>query len=215
MLPYSRRTSLTNGTAPFTYAWSTGATTSSVTGLGAGTYTVTVTDALNQTATGSATLSVNPLTLTIGECIDNGLGQLSATPAGGMMPYSYLWDANAGSSTNDTVFGLANGSYDVTVTDQNNCTVVGTGTISGSTPVCDTCALPAGRLTRMSAASPRRERAVTMQPMTLGMSTGPEMISGEPVTSSSLPIPAWSEMERSSPVSPVLPIPTSGPRLGS
>ncbi|MBS1637742.1 MAG: DNRLRE domain-containing protein [Bacteroidetes bacterium] len=39
------RTSITKGKSPYTYSWSTGATTSSITGVGAGMYTVTVTDA--------------------------------------------------------------------------------------------------------------------------------------------------------------------------
>jgi SprB repeat len=52
---------VTGGTAPYTYAWTGGATTQDRTGLGAGTYTVIVTDANSCTATISAVLvALNP-----------------------------------------------------------------------------------------------------------------------------------------------------------
>jgi|GEM_PF-426534 len=133
-----------NGTSPFTYNWSNGGTTATLTNLVAGTYTVTITDAANQTATASVTLSVVPLLVQVDACQDNGVGNLLANASGGQSPYTYLWDANAGNAVTDTVGSLAAGTYTVTITDANACTVVGTGVINGSTPVCDTCVLPAG-----------------------------------------------------------------------
>ncbi|MBK9718751.1 MAG: hypothetical protein IPO85_14790, partial [Saprospiraceae bacterium] len=48
------------GTAPFTYLWSTTATTQSINVSTAGTYSVTVTDANGCTGTASRTLTVDP-----------------------------------------------------------------------------------------------------------------------------------------------------------
>jgi hypothetical protein len=47
------QTTVTGGVSPYAYAWSNGATTASLADLGAGTYTVTVTDAVSTSVTGS------------------------------------------------------------------------------------------------------------------------------------------------------------------
>ncbi|WP_460474348.1 hypothetical protein, partial [Emticicia fontis] len=48
---------VSGGTPGYTYQWSNGGTTAEITGIGAGTYTVTVTDANKCTITGSVTLT--------------------------------------------------------------------------------------------------------------------------------------------------------------
>lgn len=48
-------------------------------------------------------------------------GTASVAPTGGATPYSYLWSNNA---TSASISNLAAGSYSVTITDNNNCTVV-------------------------------------------------------------------------------------------
>ncbi|MEM7038749.1 MAG: malectin domain-containing carbohydrate-binding protein, partial [Bacteroidota bacterium] len=92
------------------------------------------------------TLVADSLFTSTAACLDQGTGnaEVSVTPTGGATPYSYLWDANAGSSTNDTVFGLSNGTYYVTVTDANGCTAIDSALVDGNTGTCDTCALPTG-----------------------------------------------------------------------
>ncbi len=105
-----------------TYAWSTGATTPTIANLGAGTYSVTVTDAGScvDSATvilvqsGSVMITMNP---TDNFCSTNG-GTISTSIAGGAIPYSYSW--NTGQSTS-AIQNLTTGSYSITVTDANGC----------------------------------------------------------------------------------------------
>ncbi|OWY20584.1 hypothetical protein C7N43_08065, partial [Sphingobacteriales bacterium UPWRP_1] len=120
----------TGGTAPLTYIWSQNALLNSpnATALPAGTYTATVTDANNCTATQTAT--VNNLagpTLSTGTIVNAACGvangSASVTISGGTAPITYTWSQNAGlNSPNAT--GLAAGSYTVTATDANGCQAI-------------------------------------------------------------------------------------------
>jgi hypothetical protein len=111
------------GTAPYTYKWSTNATTPSVSGLGAGNYAVTVTDALAATGIKVFTIS-NPTAIsatiaTINSACGLNNGSATATPSGGTAPYTYLW-SNA--ATTATIANLAPNAYALTVKDSKNCT---------------------------------------------------------------------------------------------
>lgn len=121
------------GTQPYTYLWSNNQTTNPISGLGAGTYSVTVTDNMACTVEASTTLN-EPATLlqtghsstdaTCSTCPD-GSATVSAT--GGGAPYGYFWEnGNDTDSRND----LLPGTYTVTVTDANGCQMVETITIS-------------------------------------------------------------------------------------
>jgi hypothetical protein len=122
----------TGGTAPYTYKWSNSATatTASITGLIAGNYTVTVTDAA--AATGIKVFSItNPTavsaTITAGSAgcgLSNGTA--TAVPSGGTAPYTYLWSTAA---TTAGVTSLAPNTYTLTVTDSKNCTGTATTTV--------------------------------------------------------------------------------------
>lgn len=114
-----------NGTPPYTYLWSNGGTTPQITGLAAGTYTVTVTDANDCTTSGSWVVEYWPEGIWLMDStvdvtcfgLNNGfshIGAMSGTP-----PYAYLW--STGDTTSD-VFNLTPGNYTVTVTDANGCT---------------------------------------------------------------------------------------------
>lgn len=123
---------VTGGEAPYTFAWSNGATTEDVTGLTPGNYTINITD-VRGCSTNQAFNIQEPAALSIGYSVNNvtcfGLsnGTIDITVSGGNAPYNYAW-SNA--STNEDQIGLAAADYIVTVTDLNGCTLVETITIS-------------------------------------------------------------------------------------
>ena len=111
------------GTGPFTYAWSNGAITQDLSGLVAGTYNVTVTDASSCSALLGVTVT-QPAVLALSEthtnvCTGGTNGSIDLTVAGGTGPYGYAWTNGA---TTEDLSGLAAGSYTVTVTDAQDCT---------------------------------------------------------------------------------------------
>lgn len=112
------------GTAPYTYLWSNNSTSQQVTGLSAGTYSVTVTDANGCDATATITIT-EPNTLALSgsvedvSCYGNADGEIDLTVTGGTSPYSYSW---TGGGNNQDLSGLSLGTYTVTVTDNNGCT---------------------------------------------------------------------------------------------
>jgi hypothetical protein len=127
-------TVVSGGVAPFLYLWSTGATTSSISGLTPGTYTVTVTDFLgcqgiaNAVVVPQSDVNLNLLTTPSSGCgLANGTASVVIT--GGTPPYSILW--NNGSSASD-LLGLAPGTYSVVVTDANGCGASGQVTVGGT-----------------------------------------------------------------------------------
>ncbi|MDX1941740.1 MAG: SdrD B-like domain-containing protein, partial [Saprospiraceae bacterium] len=112
------------GTAPYTYLWSNGRTTAQVTGLAAGTYTVTVTDSNFCSTTSSVTITqpsqlIGIINSTNIVCNGEETGSANVSGAGGTPPYSYKWSTGA---TTQNISGLAAGAYGVTVTDANQCT---------------------------------------------------------------------------------------------
>jgi len=112
------------GTPPYTYSWSTGDTTQNISGLSAGTYSVTAADANSCTAASDLTVTEpDSVSAAIQDSSDvkcNGAndGSVSVQASGGTPPYTYFW-SNGDSS--QTISGLPPGSYQVTVTDANGC----------------------------------------------------------------------------------------------
>ena len=113
------------GTAPFTYVWSDGQTGTSITDLEAGTYSVTITDAMGCSKTVSSTvlsprqISVSALVSNI-NCNADGSFSIDLTPSGGTQPYTYQW---SNGSTAEDLSGLAKGTYSVTITDAYGCSI--------------------------------------------------------------------------------------------
>jgi gliding motility-associated-like protein len=111
--------SLSGGTGTYSFQWSNGATSQNISGLSAGNYAVTITDANNCQSFVSATVSSTPglqliATGTNISCNGGNNGCVEVLVNGGTAPYSYLW---SNGSTVDSVCGLAPGTYIVTVTD--------------------------------------------------------------------------------------------------
>jgi len=123
-----------NGTSPYSYSWNTSPvqTTQIATGLCAGTYTVTVTDATLATATAVVTITQPAAALTSsvtssGTTCGNTNGTATVAASGGTTAYSYLWSPSGG--TGSTANALAPGTYTVIVTDANGCKDTNTATI--------------------------------------------------------------------------------------
>jgi gliding motility-associated-like protein len=120
------------GAPPFTYQWNTGDTSKTLTGLGPGTYTVTVTDNIGCQASNSITITAPPPLSVTGNAIDatcNGInnGSISVNVSGGTPPYNYSWNNG---STSNSISGLSPGTYIVTISDSLNCTISDTFTVN-------------------------------------------------------------------------------------
>ena len=115
------------GSPNYTFVWNTtpADTTQDISGLAAGTYIVTVTDA-NGCVNVDSTHVIEPSPLYTSGVIKNVTchgdsdGAVTIITYGGTLPYSYLW--SNGPSTQD-IYQLNGGSYLVTVTDANGCMV--------------------------------------------------------------------------------------------
>lgn len=115
------------GTGSFTYSWNTipAQTTQTATGLSAGTYMVTVTDANGCTAT--QTIQVNEPTPVVTSLVVDSVncgqndGQIAITASGGTGPYTYAWSTTP-VQTGATATGLTPATYTCVVTDANGCT---------------------------------------------------------------------------------------------
>lgn len=124
------------GTTPYTYAWSTGATTASISGLAGGTYTVTVTDAASTQRVRSFTL-VDPSPLNVKvrvlpELAGANDGSITLTPAG-VAPYTVTW---AHGPTSLALTSLDAGFYSYTITDANGAYAADTLYVrDGGTPI--------------------------------------------------------------------------------
>ena len=123
----SATVTVSGGTPGYTYSWSNGGTSATISGVVAGTYTVTVTDAAGvpNIATISVTIT-QPAQLTATlvpthvKCAGGNSGKVDLTIAGGTMPYTQTW-SNA--ATSEDISNLTAGPYSVTVSDKNSCTV--------------------------------------------------------------------------------------------
>ncbi|PCH66170.1 MAG: hypothetical protein COC01_08795, partial [Bacteroidetes bacterium] len=123
---------VSGGNTPYTYSWSTGVTTQTITSLSGGIYTCTVVDSKGCQFIDSIfvvepdTLSMNTYPIDV-TCSGNSDGSASATAIGGVAPLTYRW--NTGETTRD-ITGVLAGTYTVTARDANDSIIVKTAVIN-------------------------------------------------------------------------------------
>ena len=112
------------GKEPYTYEWSTGASTAVIDGLAPGEYSVKITDAngnqieLSETITEPEALALTGVVTN--EACANGAGAIDITITGGTAPFTFKWNEDL--ATTEDLDGLHAGLYKVLVTDQAGCT---------------------------------------------------------------------------------------------
>ncbi|MBS1685967.1 MAG: gliding motility-associated C-terminal domain-containing protein [Bacteroidetes bacterium] len=130
---------VSGGWGAYTYHWSSGQTVSSISGLAAGPYIATVTDAkgcqvvANSTINEPTPISVASVVATNVTCAGahNGSVHLNGV-TGGTAPYSFLW---SNFSISQNIDSLTGGTYYVIVTDANGCQLRDSGIVREGLPV--------------------------------------------------------------------------------
>lgn len=111
------------------YLWSNGNTTQTITVNNSGTYSVTVTNANNCSASDNIVVTINPVpVVSLGADLTQcgGTATLNAGNAGS----SFLW---SNSNTTQTITVNSSGSYSVAVTDSNGCSANDTAVVTINT----------------------------------------------------------------------------------
>ena len=130
---WSITTTVTGGTAPYTYLWNTGSNESFIRNGVSGNYTVTVVDANGCRKTDNVTLTAPSTLLIDTETIVNptgfGLsnGSISVDIDGGTPPYRYKWTAASGvliTNMTNSITDLVAGNYQLEVTDTKGCNII-------------------------------------------------------------------------------------------
>jgi len=122
------------------YRWSNGSNMMDTRITSPGTYTVTVTSAENCTATASKTINgqspeifAEIRNIRAVSCLPKADGGFTVVPSGGDGSGNFTYEWETGSSTSGNISGVAAGEYQVTVTDNNGCSVVREVSIGGAT----------------------------------------------------------------------------------
>jgi len=133
------------GVAPYTFFWSTGATTSTINQQPAGSYTLSVSDNVGCTASSQimiGTDSIYPqvqLTAGVPICHGSSTGVMNSSVSGGNSPYEFLWSTGAVSSM---ISQQPAGSYTVTVTDAAGCSTMDSAVIGQTSPIIVSAIFP-------------------------------------------------------------------------
>lgn len=126
-------------TSPYTYFWNNFATTSTVTGLDGGPFSVVIEDVngcdtiLTGTITEPSSIDIQ-LSATEPLCADSGNGTINTTVIGGSSPFTYSWTGSSGFTSALQNPQVGSGSYSVTVTDNNSCTATAAIGVNAAQP---------------------------------------------------------------------------------
>ena len=125
---------VTGGAMPYSYSWSTGSTGTGITGQTAGSYSVTITDNLGCVITDTVQIAADNGNLSDSILVINGLctlmqGSITVYATGGSGTYTYAWSIG---QFNSTITNLAAGTYTVTITDSNGCSLISSDSVSDS-----------------------------------------------------------------------------------
>ncbi len=124
-------TTVTGGTAPYTFKWDNGETEATATKLGPGERNLIVTDASGCTATATVLIDENilPLSVSIDQtakinCFGGNTASIEVKVIGGKGPFEYQW--NEATLSGKQASSLLAGEYVLTLTDAEGTTTVGT-----------------------------------------------------------------------------------------
>ena len=129
------------GELPYTWLWSPSAgsaTTEDIFNVPAGQHTVTITDALGVQLVETYNLTEpNPIVITsfvVNDETDVCNGSININVVGGVPPYQYMWNTTSGGNpiTVEDPMDLCEGSYIVTITDENDCVFISNEFIVGA-----------------------------------------------------------------------------------
>ncbi|MBL4658605.1 MAG: SprB repeat-containing protein, partial [Flavobacteriales bacterium] len=116
--------SVTGGSVPYAYLWTSGQTSGNISGIAAGAYTLNVTDANGCTSTVSSTINeptqivANGTTVDV-TCFGDADGLVDLSTSGGTSPYGFSWSSGP---TVEDISNLGPGNYTVAITDALGCT---------------------------------------------------------------------------------------------
>lgn len=125
--------SVSSGSSPYSYKWSNGSTSSSLSSICSGSYTVTVTDNAGCTATKSQTIAASTgpslsTSVTGNTTCPACNGAVNLSVGSGTPTYTFKWSSG---QTSEDINSICGGNYTVTVTDNAGCTATTTATVSG------------------------------------------------------------------------------------
>lgn len=127
------------GTEPYVFAWPGGQQGDSLSGLSAGAYLLTVTDATGCRATDTLWMpqpdSIVVSLLPSAMFVCDSTGSITANATGGTEPYNWLWNNG---STASQISGIAAGTWSAALADANGCMALASLTLDGAASVTAT-----------------------------------------------------------------------------